>query len=480
MWETCGAWNGMEDTRMESDKLWGEIVLIGLAMLLYGIFGGTEVALRSAQKSRLQQWKEEGRRGAAAAALMREAPEPFLSTMQIAMTGVGVFAAVLAGAVAVQEVAPRLVAWWPLPHLAAWAYPLALALVIGVLTYTTLVVGQMAPKAMALQHPERLLCWLARPLSMLTRVCGVVRTVLAASLAVVWWLLGQRHPPESGSIAAITEEEVTTIMREGAERGIFEAVEHELIQGVFEFTDTAAREIMVPRVDIQALEVTTPAPDIMRKLSDIGHSRVPVYSGNLDHIVGVLYFKDLLRAMGEGHAWDLGSLLHPPLFVPETVQISLLLRTLQQRHLNMAVVVDEHGGVAGLVTIEDLLEQLVGEIRDEGEPEADAEIVHLPDGSLAIQGSVPLRELRERLALPVEESSDYHTLAGLLLARLGHVPQGGETVVEQGYTFTVVDMDGPRIVRVKVEQRVPAETGEALPALPPGNRTSQAEGQEQA
>jgi putative hemolysin len=458
----------MEDTYMESDNLWWEIILIGLSILLYGIFEGVEVALRSARKDRLQQWQEEGRRGAARAALMREAPERFLTTTQIVTTFVSMFAAVLAGAMAVQKVAPRLAAWWPLWPYAAWVDPLLLGLVVGVLTYTVLIIGQMVPQAMALYYPERLLCWVARPLSALTRWCGVVRAVLRGSLAVVLWFLGQRPPPESMSIATITQEAVTTIVREGAERGIFEAVEHELIKGVFEFADTAVREIMVPRVDIQALEVTTPEPDVMRRLSEIGHSRVPVYSGNLDHIVGVLYFKDVLRAVGEGQNWDLRSLLHPPLFVPETVQISRLLRTLQQRHLNMAMVVDEHGGVAGLVTIEDLLEQLVGEIWDEGEPESDAQIVHLPDGALVIQGNMPLWELRERLALPVEESSDYHTLAGLLLARLGRVPQGGETIAEQGYTCTVVDVDGPRIARIKVEQRVPAETETASSPPPSG------------
>jgi CBS domain containing-hemolysin-like protein len=177
----------------------------------------------------------------------------------------------------------------------------------------------------------------------------------------------------------------------------------------------------------------------------------------LDHIVGVLYYKDLLRAMSEGEVWHLRNLLHPPLFVPETVQISRLLRMLQQQRLNMAMVVDEHGGVAGLVTIEDLLEQLVGDISDEGEPEPDAQVVQLPDGALVIQGSVPLWELRERLALPVEESSDYQTLAGLLLARLGRIPKGGEAVTEQGYVFTVVDMEGPRIARIKVERRLAEE-----------------------
>jgi CBS domain containing-hemolysin-like protein len=166
--------------------------------------------------------------------------------------------------------------------------------------------------------------------------------------------------------------------------------------------------------------------------------------------------------------------------MPETVKLSRLLHALQQQHLNMAMVIDEHGGVAGLVTIEDLLEQLVGEISDTGEPEAEAEIVQLPDGALVIQGGVPLWELRERLALPVEESSDYQTLAGLLLARLGRIPKGGETIQEHGYTFTVVDMEGPRIARIKVEQQPPSETSEPPVAPPPDAHESLARGPESA
>jgi len=453
---------------MESDSLWGEMILIGLAILWHGIFGGIEIALLAAQKSRLQHWKDAGRRGAAEASLLHEAPERYLTTIQIAMTFVGVFAAVLAGAVAVHELAPRLVMRWSLPGIVPWAYCFSLALAIGVLTYLILMFGQWLPKAIVLQHPERILCWVARPLITFTRLCGVIRVLLTAPLMVVLWLLGQRRFLEGTFSAPITEEAVTTLVREGADRGIFEELEHELIEGVFEFTDTAVREIMVPRVRIQAFEVITPPPEVIRKMGDIGHSRVPVYSGDLDHIVGVLYYKDVLRAIGEGQAWELRPLLHPPLFVPETVQISRLLRTLQQQHMNMAIVIDEHGGVAGLVTIEDLLEQLVGDISDEGEPIVDAEIVQLPDGSLVIQGRVPLWELRERLGLPVEESSDYQTLAGLLLTRLGRIPQGGETISEHGYIFTVVDMEGPRIARVKVEQRLPPETGEPLATPPSG------------
>jgi len=454
-------------------EIWGMLALIGLAVLLYGICDGLEVALRAAQKSRLLQWQEEGQRSAAMALLIRETPAQFVMTLHIGMTCTGMAAAVCAGVLTVGQGLPWLEARWPWLSSTWWLGVLALALVITCLTYVMLVFGQLVPRAIAQQHPEYMVCWLARPLIALTRLGRVVRTVLTASATAVLWVFGQRRPPEFTPLTPITEEDVTTMVREGAERGIFETVEHELIAGVFEFTDTAAREVMVPRVRIQALDVTTPPDEIVRRLTDIGHSRVPVYEGDLDHIVGVLYFKDVMRALGEGQAWDVQSLLRPPLYVPEMVQISRVLRMLQQRRLNMAIVVDEHGGVAGLVTTEDLLEQLVGEIRDEGEPEADVLVTTLPDGAMVAQGSAPLWELRERYALPLEESVQYHTLAGLLLARLEHIPQGGETIVEQGYSFTVVDMDGPRIARVKVERHTSEKTENSAGASSSSNEAVQ-------
>ena len=442
---------------MESD-IWGEVILIVLSGLLYGTFESMEVAIRAAQKSRLLQWKEENRYGASAALLMRETLEPFVMTLQIGLTCTAMAAAIGVGSLTVGQALPWLLALWPWLGLTWWVGALSLALAIILLTYVMLVFGQLVPRAIAQQHPERVACMFAPSLVTLTHLCQVLRTGLTASATVVLWLGGQRRIPEFTSLTPITEEEVTTMVREGAERGIFEKVEQELIAGVFEFTDTAAREIMVPRVRMQALDVTTPTDEVVRRLTEIGYSRVPVYEGDLDHIVGVLYFKDVLRAIGEGRPWEMRRLLHPPLYVPEMIQISRLLRMLQQRRLNMAVVVDEHGGVAGLVTTEDLLEQLVGDISDEGEPEADALVTVLPDGAMVAQGSAPLWELRERYALPLEESVHYHTVAGLLLARLEHIPQGGEAIIEQGYILTVVDMDGPRIARVKIERRAAEET----------------------
>ena len=449
--------------------IWGEVILIVLSVLLYGLLESMEVAIRAAQKSRLLQWKEEGRYGAATALLMRETPDPFVMTLQIALTWTSMAAALGAGALTAGPVLRWLLARWPWLDLTWWVGALALALAIVLMTYVMLVVGQLVPRAIARQHPERVACVLAPPVVALSRLCRGIRTGLTASATVVLWLCGQRHTPEFTQFTLITEEEVTTLMREGAERGIFEQVEQELIAGVFEFTDTAAREIMVPRVRIQALDVTTTTDEVVRRLTEISYSRVPVYEGDLDHIVGILYFKDVLRAIGEGHPWAMRRLLHPPLYVPEMVQISRLLRTLQQRRLNMAIVVDEHGGVAGLITTEDLLEQLVGDISDEGEPEADALVTLLPDGAMVAQGSAPLWELREQYDLPLEESAHYHTMAGLMLARLGHIPQGGEAVIEQGYILTVVDMDGPRIARVKIERRATEETEAQAEATAPGD-----------
>ena len=451
---------------MESG-IWGKFIPIGVAMVLCGVFHAIEVALPAAQKNRLQRMKETGLRGAATALRIRENPGRHLATARLLVTLLGVVAAVLAGWLAVGDVAPWIAGRWP-SAVNFWTLPLALGLVTAVLTYVALVAGQNLPRALAQQYPEQVVRAGAGPLHVLTRCLGVFPAIVGWSSSLALRMLGLTGA--SGPVPttpAMTEEDVTSLVREGAERGIFEEVEQELIEGVFEFTDTAAREVMVPRVRIQALEVGTPPEDATRRLADIGHMRVPVYRGDLDHIVGVLYFKDVLRVVIENQPWTVRSLLHPPLYVPETVQISRVLRALQQRHLNMAIVVDEHGGVAGLVTIEDLLEQLVGDLPDETQPEANAAVARLPDGALVVQGNTPLWDLREHHDLPVEEETDYQTLAGMLLMRLGHIPQGGESITEQGYTFTVVDMHGPRIARVKVEKRRQDEPSSApLPQAP--------------
>jgi magnesium and cobalt exporter, CNNM family len=252
--------------------------------------------------------------------------------------------------------------------------------------------------------------------------------------------------------AFISEEEVKYMISEGAERGIFDDTEKEFIHSVFDFADTYAREVMTPRTEIHALEGQTSCAEALREMIESGFSRMPVYEEDLERIIGIVHVKELLRAQGEGKTAQLRDFLHPVYFVPDSMQISHLLRELQLRRAHMAVVVNEFGTVIGLATIEDILEEIVGEIRDEFDVEEEQPIQELKEGVLLVEGGVPLNDLAEQHNLPVEETSSYRTIAGFILSRLERIPRGGETVTHEGYRFTIVDMDGRRIAKVKVEK----------------------------
>ena len=432
------------------DTIWIEIVLIAVGILANGFFSGSEIALVSSRVSRLAQLRHEGVRGAARAMSLKESPQGFLATIQIAITAVGTLASAVAGATAVEALTPWL-AGLGVPGTEEWAGPVALGIVILLITYVSLVIGELVPKAIALREPERMACLVAAALFRLSRLSSVLVRVLTASTNAILRVLGLGTAQES---PFVSEEEVRYLVREGAAKGIFEKVEEELVRNVFEFADTTVREIMTPRPKMLALDVATPADQVLPQAVEIGHSRIPVYRDAVDNPVGILVMKDLLRAVAAGVPPVLSELIHPPLFIPETVRISVLLREFQRGRQNLALVVDEHGGIAGLVTVEDVLEEIVGELREEGEAGAVA-TNPLPDGSYLLDGMTPLREVRARLALPVEDSESYTTVAGLLLHTLGAVPGPGTVITVGGYQWTVVEMQGPKIVRVRVERARP-------------------------
>jgi putative hemolysin len=247
----------------------------------------------------------------------------------------------------------------------------------------------------------------------------------------------------------VSAEEVTYLVREGVRRGVFEPAESELVRRVFQFADTPVRAVMVPRPRILALDLATPPAEVLAWVVVHGRTRYPVVRGSLDRTVGVVVIKDLLRCAAEGTPPRLEALLHPPLFVPEGARVIDVLREFQRQHRNLALVVDEYGRVAGLVTVEDLLEEIVGEIREEREPRGLPFLSRLPDGAYLIDGLATLRDLREQAGLPLEESDQYQTLAGFLLHALHVVPAPGASVTAHGYVWTVVDMEGARIAKVK-------------------------------
>jgi putative hemolysin len=403
--------------------------------------------LVTARVARLAQLREAGARGAGAALTLKKSPESFLATIQIAITLVGALASAVGGAAAVERLTPVLAASL-LPGAATWAEPVALGLVILIITYFSLVVGELTPKAIALRNPERLSCWVAPAIARLSHASGWLVAVLTASTNALLRLLGMGRAEES---AFISEEEVKYIVREGAAKGVFHKIEAELVHSVFEFTDTTAREIMVPRMNIVGLDVQTPPDQILARAAELGHSRIPVYRDSIANPIGVVTIRDLFRVVARGEAPALANLLHPSQFIPEMARISTVLREFQRTRQYLALVVDEYGAVVGLVTLEDVLEEIVGEIREEGEA-VPSFITRLSDGAFEVAGIAPLRELRERLAIPVSDSPDYTTAAGFVTHLLGAIPQPGTSLSYGSHRWTVVEVDGRRVTRLRVDR----------------------------
>ena len=325
---------------------------------------------------------------------------------------------------------------------------MALGLVILVITYVSLVLGELVPKAIALRDPERLATVVARPILWLSRVSAGVVRVLTGSTNTVLRLVGLGAATQS---PFISEEEVRYLVREGAAKGIFEKTEEELVHNVFEFADTTAREIMVPRPSIQGMDIATPSDEVGRQATRIGHSRIPVYRDDILNPVGVLVLKDLVRVLAEGRRPSRPQLVRPPLFVPEASKISTVLREFQRSRQNLALVVDEYGTVVGLITIEDILEEIVGAIHEEGQPEVAARTTRLPDGSLVVDGLASVDELRIA-GIAVQDSRDYTTAAGVLIAALGAIPAQGTSIARAGYRWTVLESEGPRIRKIRIER----------------------------
>jgi putative hemolysin len=433
---------------MTVEDFWLEALLILALIFANGFFAAAEIAMIATRKSRIDALLEKGIKSAAAVARLKNDPDRFLATVQIGVTVVSSLASAIGGAAAISYLKPQIAAL-PLPLVARWAEAIALLIVVLPISYLSLVLGELVPKSLALRYSEQIACFVARPIEFLARVSALFVKALTASSNFVLKIFGGNN---NESASFISVDEIKSLIREGAAKGIFNETERELIHSVFEFTDTAVKAVMVPRTEIHAIEVHASLAEVAKSFVDSGFSRIPVYEGDLDKVIGILYNKDVFKALQEKSDFRIRDHLHPAFFVPSTLPISELLKQLQRRHLAMALVVNEFGEVEGLATLEDLVEEIVGEIRDEYDREERGPVERLPDGSMVIQGSALLKDLKADFGLPFEDSPDYHTLAGFLLARLKRIPRGGEWIEESGYKMTIVDMEGRRIVKIKLER----------------------------
>lgn len=411
------------------DTLWTQLLLVAALILLNGGFAGSEIALLSLRDSQLARVSGHGRAGATLQRLARD-PNRFLATIQIGIT----LATMLTSATAAVTLAEPLVG--VLAPLGGAARPAAIVIVTLALTFVTLVLGELAPKRVAMQRAERWGLIAARPLSVLETVSRPAVWLLGRATDGVVRLLG--GDPEQRR-EDISEEELRDMVAVQPE---LTDQERAIIDGAFEFADRTLRQVLVPRTQVVAFARGTPAADAARRLVGIGHSRAPVHGDDLDDVLGVVHLRALVSGQGtvEQHA-------QPAPVLPETAGVLDVLRMMQTQRQQMAIVVNEHGGVEGLVTVEDLVEELVGEIWDETDPDVQA-VRHHPDGSLTVAGSYPVHDLVDvGLDLPTGE---YTTVAGLILERLGRIPDAGDHVDVDEWRLEVVDATDRLIRRVHI------------------------------
>src|SRR5579884_42071 len=422
-----------------------ELTLIILLILINAFFSAAEISVITARKSNIKTLSEKGNHRAGILYQLQSEPERFLATVQIGVTLVGSAAAAVSGVFAMESIRPI---FEKIPFLSRFSELISISLVVFVLSYITLVLGELVPKSLSLKYPEQIALAIAKPLDLLARVLGPFVRILTTSVRVFLRPIGGKVIPGT----FISEEEIKYLLKEGREKGVFDQTEQELIHSVFEFNDISVKEVMVPRPKIHAIQIDTPFQEMLKYVTENKFSRYPVYRTNINDITGILYFKDLMSALIQEKVVNLKDLLHPAYFVPETMQVSHLLKELQRRRIQMAIVINEYGSVEGLVTMEDLVEEIVGEIQDEYDIE-DRPVERLKDGSWVIDASLSVRDLSADYGLPIPESADYETLGGFVLSQLQNMPKGGEIIRYADYKFTIVDMDGRRIAKVKVEKK---------------------------
>ncbi len=433
------------------------ILVILLLIVVNGVFVMAEMALVSSRKARLQQLANEGNIGAQTALDLSSSPERFLATTQIGITLI----AILTGAYGERTLTERLSSYFSVfPDLTRYRESLAFGIVVMGITYVSLVVGELLPKRLALFSSENIASLMAGPMRFVSRLCSPLVAVINGSTQVIIGAVGLQPSEEP----PVTEEEIKVMMEQGTEAGVFEEAEHDIVKSIFKLGDRAVSALMRPRREVVWLDIDDSFAENQKKLAASLYSRFPVAHGSLDNVIGVIQAKDLLTRCLAGSRIDLRDNVRPPLFVPEAVPALQLLEMFKKSRTHMALVVDEYGGVEGLVTLNDILEDLVGDVALVDMPQ-EKQIVHRPDGSMLVDGKLQIDKLKEALnaaSLPEEESGRYQTLGGLAMLQIGRVPVTGDTFATAGYRFEVVDMDGKRVDKVLVSRLPSDESAETL------------------
>jgi putative hemolysin len=436
-----------------------ELLILLLLVIGNGVFALSEIAIISSRKARLQQWANEGRIRAAKALELAKHPSRFLATVQVGITLVGTLAGAYGGVALTNRLASTLAEW---PFVAPYSRGIALGVVVVGVTYFQVVVGELVPKALALRHADSLALFVAGPMRRLSVIATPVVWLLGASTDLLLRLFGSK----AYKVDSVTSEEVALLIAQGAQDGVFDDSQRDMVESVIELGDRRVNSIMVPRPEVEFLEVDASPNEVREKILETHRSRFPVCKGGLDHVIGVAHTKDMLAEVLAGREIDLATLSRKVPTIPETIPVLKALEAFKESGMPMALIIDEYGSLQGLVTLNDILEEIVGDLPSQDGQIEEPEAVQREDGSWLVDGMQAIDDTKEMIrikSLPGEEENSYQTLGGFVMNQLGRIPRPGDVFVVNGYQFEVLDMDGHRVDKVLLTAETSADDAVSVP-----------------
>ena len=422
------------------------IFLIIIFIFINGFFAASEIAVVTLRKSRIRKLMDDNKKNAAILHKLRETPEKFFATIQIGVTLAVTLASAIGGVIAVETLKPILEGI-SIPFLSASSEAISIAIVASVITYFSIIFGELIPKTVALSHPETVGLLSARTIDKFSKLANIFVQILMFTTNMLLKPFGKKAFRKK---SYISEDEIKLLLEEGRETGIFEDEEKQLIHSVFDFADIFVKEVMVPTPQMVTIGINMPIDQVKQIILEEKFTRYPIIGKDLNDIRGTLHAKDFFNTLLKTDNIMIRKIIKPPLFAPETMKISFLLRDMQKRRVHMAIVIDEYGAVSGLVTLEDLIEEIIGEIRDEFDTESP--VIHLKDGSMIIDASINIRDLYDDYTVAIPESPEYETLGGFIVTTLQRIPQPGDEIQIDSQRLKIIEMVGRRISKVKLDK----------------------------
>ena len=426
--------------------MWLDIFLIIIFIFINGFFAASEIAIVTLRKSRIKKLMDDGKKNAVVLYKLREEPERFLATIQIGVTLAVTLASAIGGVIAVEMLKPELEKL-PFSFVSMSSEAIAIGIAASIITYVSIIFGELIPKTIALSYPEPVGLLSAPIIKNFSKLATVFVQILTFTTNMLLKPFGKKAFRKK---SYISEEEIKLLLEEGREKGIFEDEEKELIHSVFDFADISVKEVMVPSPQMVTIGINMPIDEVKQLILEEQFTRYPVIGKDLNDIRGILHAKDFFNTLLKTENILIRRIIKPPLFAPETMKISFLLREMQKKRVHMAIVIDEYGAVSGLVTLEDLIEEIIGEIRDEFDTESP--VIHLKNGSMIIDASINIRDLYDDYNIAIPESAEYETLGGFIVTSLQRIPQPGDEIQIEGKRLKIIEMVGKRIARVKLEK----------------------------